>query len=70
MILNVPNLITLLRILVTPLFVIFMIRGQYHLALLVFTLAGYLIHDVHKDLPFMLLYSLEAIDPGSDRCPR
>ena len=40
MILNVPNLITLLRILVTPLFVIFMIRGQYHLALLVFTLAG------------------------------
>lgn len=40
MILNVPNLITLLRILVTPLFVIFMLRGEYPLALLVFTAAG------------------------------
>ena len=37
---NVPNLITLLRILITPLFVIFMLKGQYRLALLVFTLAG------------------------------
>jgi cardiolipin synthase len=40
MIINAPNLLTLLRILVTPLFVIFMIRGQYHLALLVFTIAA------------------------------
>ena len=40
MIVNVPNFITLLRILVTPLFVIFMIRGEHHLSLLVFTLAG------------------------------
>ncbi|MFC7216055.1 archaea-specific SMC-related protein [Saliphagus sp. GCM10025334] len=32
---------------------------------LVFALAGYLAHDVHKEVPFMLLDSLEAID--SDR---
>ncbi|RBI59661.1 chromosome segregation protein SMC [halophilic archaeon] len=29
---------------------------------LVFALAGYLVHDVHEDVPFMLLDSLEAID--------
>jgi chromosome segregation ATPase len=29
---------------------------------LVFTLAGYLAHDVHEEVPFMLLDSLEAID--------
>lgn len=29
---------------------------------LIFTLAGYLVHDVHELLPFMLLDSLEAID--------
>jgi len=29
---------------------------------LVFTLAGYLVHDVHEEVPFMLLDSLEAID--------
>ena len=32
---------------------------------LIFALAGYLVHDVHEDVPFMLLDSLEAID--SDR---
>jgi DNA repair exonuclease SbcCD ATPase subunit len=32
---------------------------------LVFALAGYLVHDVHEKVPFMLLDSLEAID--SDR---
>lgn len=32
---------------------------------LVFALAGYLVHDVHEELPVMLLDSLEAID--SDR---
>ena len=37
---NIPHLLTLLRILITPLFVIFMLKGQYRLALLVFTLAG------------------------------
>jgi cardiolipin synthase len=37
---NIPNLLTLLRILITPLFVIFMIKGHYRLALLVFFLAG------------------------------
>jgi chromosome segregation ATPase len=29
---------------------------------LIFALAGYLAHDVHQDVPFMLLDSLEAID--------
>jgi len=29
---------------------------------LVFALAGYLVHDVHETVPFMLLDSLEAID--------
>jgi len=29
---------------------------------LVFALAGYLVHDVYEDVPFMLLDSLEAID--------
>jgi cardiolipin synthase len=38
--LTIPNLITLLRILLTPLFVIFLIQGSYHKALLVFLLAG------------------------------
>jgi len=32
---------------------------------LIFALAGYLVHDVHEVVPFMLLDSLEAID--SDR---
>ncbi|QLG64173.1 archaea-specific SMC-related protein [Halorarum salinum] len=35
---------------------------------LVFALAGYLVHDVHEDLPFIVLDSLEAID--SDRIAR
>jgi len=29
---------------------------------LVFALAGYLVHDVHEEVPFMLLDSIEAID--------
>ena len=29
---------------------------------LIFALAGYLVHDVHETVPFMLLDSLEAID--------
>ena len=29
---------------------------------LVFALAGYLVHDVYEDVPFLLLDSLEAID--------
>jgi len=31
---------------------------------LVFALAGYLVHDVHEEVPFVLLDSLEAIDAG------
>ena len=38
--LTIPNLITLLRILLTPLFIIFLIQGNYHKALFVFLLAG------------------------------
>jgi chromosome segregation ATPase len=35
---------------------------------LVFALAGYLVHDVHEEVPFMFLDSVEAID--SDRIAR
>lgn len=38
--LTIPNLITLTRILLTPLFIIFLIEGRYHKALIVFILAG------------------------------
>ena len=38
--LTIPNLITLTRILLTPLFIIFLIEGRYRQALLVFILAG------------------------------
>ena len=38
--LTIPNVITLIRILLTPLFVIFLIQGYYHKALAVFVLAG------------------------------
>jgi len=37
---NIPNILTVLRILVTPLFVIFLIRNQHGYALLVFVFAG------------------------------
>ena len=29
---------------------------------LIFALAGYLVHDVHEEVPFIILDSLEAID--------
>lgn len=38
--LTIPNLITLARILLTPLFIIFLIQGRYRQALVVFLLAG------------------------------
>ena len=38
--LTVPNIITLARILLTPLFIIFLIQKRYHEALWVFVLAG------------------------------
>ena len=37
---TIPNLITLFRILLTPLFIIFLIQGRYRQALAVFVLAG------------------------------
>jgi len=38
--LTLPNLITLVRILLTPLFIIFLIQGSYRKALVIFLLAG------------------------------
>jgi cardiolipin synthase len=38
--LTIPNLITLTRILLTPLFIIFLIAGRYRQALIIFILAG------------------------------
>ena len=38
--LTIPNIITLARILLTPLFIILLIQGQYRKSLLVFLLAG------------------------------
>ncbi len=38
--LTIPNLITLIRILLTPLFIIFLIQGRYRQALIIFVLAG------------------------------
>jgi cardiolipin synthase (CMP-forming) len=38
--LTIPNLITLFRIILTPLFIIFLIQGNYRRALIVFILAG------------------------------
>jgi cardiolipin synthase len=37
---NIPNILTVLRILLTPLLVIFLLRGMYTFALLVFSLAA------------------------------
>jgi cardiolipin synthase (CMP-forming) len=37
---TIPNLLTTARILLTPLFIIFLIQGRYHKALIVFLLAG------------------------------
>jgi len=37
---NTPNLLTIIRILLTPLFVILLLRGLYGSALLVFSIAG------------------------------
>ncbi len=38
--LTIPNLITLARILLTPLFIILLIQKRYHTALWIFVLAG------------------------------
>ena len=39
-VLNLPNVLTLIRMLITPLFIICLIKGAYQMALLIFTLAG------------------------------
>ena len=38
--LTIPNLITLARILLTPLFIIFLIQGRHRQALIIFIAAG------------------------------
>jgi cardiolipin synthase len=37
---NIPNILTVIRILLTPLFVIFLLRDLFHFALLVFSIAA------------------------------
>ena len=37
---NVPNFITVVRILITPLFVIFLLRDMFPIAILIFSIAG------------------------------
>ena len=37
---NIPNILTVIRILLTPLFVIFLLKDLFHFALLVFTIAA------------------------------
>ncbi len=39
-ILNLPNILTLVRMLITPIFIICLIKGAYQMGLLIFTLAG------------------------------
>lgn len=39
-VINLPNILTLFRILITPLFIICLIKGAYQMALLIFTVAG------------------------------
>ncbi len=39
-VLNLPNILTLVRMLITPIFIICLIKGAYQMALLIFTLAG------------------------------
>ncbi|MEA1899712.1 MAG: CDP-alcohol phosphatidyltransferase family protein, partial [Thermodesulfobacteriota bacterium] len=40
MTINIPNILTVIRILLTPLFVIFLLRNLFSFALLVFTIAA------------------------------
>ena len=37
---NIPNILTVIRILLTPLFVIFLLKDLFHFALIVFTIAA------------------------------
>jgi cardiolipin synthase (CMP-forming) len=37
---NIPNILTVIRILLTPLFVIFLLKNMFHFALIVFTVAA------------------------------
>ncbi|MCG2754607.1 MAG: CDP-alcohol phosphatidyltransferase family protein [Desulfobacteraceae bacterium] len=37
---NIPNILTIIRILLVPLFIIFLLKDMFHFALLVFTVAA------------------------------
>ncbi len=67
--LTVPNLITLARILLTPLFIIFLIQGCYRKALIVFLLAGF--SDLADGLIARLLHQRSPLgaylDPLADK---
>jgi len=39
-VINIPNILTVIRILLVPLFVIFLLKNMFHFALLVFTIAA------------------------------
>ena len=56
--LTIPNLITLARILLTPLFIILFIQGQYRKGLIVFILAG--LSDLADGLVARVWQGLEA----------
>jgi len=56
--LTVPNLITLARILLTPLFIILLIQGRYCKALIVFLLADKLSLEP-SNKPFVLSVSFQ-----------
>ncbi len=68
-ILNLPNVLTLIRMLITPLFIICLIKGAYQMALLIFTLAS--VTDALDGLLARLLNQKTALgaflDPIADK---
>jgi cardiolipin synthase (CMP-forming) len=68
--LTIPNIITLVRILLTPLFIIFLIQGNYHRALLLFILAG--VSDLADGLIARVWHQKSRLgsylDPLADKC--
>ncbi|OIP45656.1 MAG: CDP-diacylglycerol--glycerol-3-phosphate 3-phosphatidyltransferase [Deltaproteobacteria bacterium CG_4_10_14_3_um_filter_60_8] len=66
---NIPNIISMLRILLVPLLVIFLLQGKIHFALLVFLLAG--LSDAVDGFLARLLHQQTSIgafiDPLADK---
>ncbi len=67
--LTIPNIITLARILLTPLFIIFLIQGRYQRALAIFLLAG--VSDLADGLIARTLHQKSRLgtylDPMADK---